>query len=70
MPIARFQMPMSKSYDFTKTKDCPRTGIMGCVTPSLHVTRLLNSRIKILYPSILDLEKQHFSKPKIGNKIK
>ena len=47
MPKARFQLPMSKNYDFTKTKECLRTGIVGCLTPSPHVTRLPNSRIKI-----------------------
>ena len=54
MPIAYFQLPMSKNYGFTKTKDCPWTGAMGCLTPSLYITRLPNSRIKIFYPSILD----------------
>ena len=29
MPIACFQLPMSKNYDFTKTKDCPQTGVVG-----------------------------------------
>ena len=54
MPIAYFQLSMSKNYGFTKTKDCPWTNVVGCLTPYLHLTRLLNSRIKIFYPSILD----------------
>ena len=61
MPIACFQLPMSKNYDFTKTKDYPRTGVVGCPTPSPHVIRLPNSRIKIFCPSILDKEKFPFS---------
>ena len=68
MPIACFQL--SVNYGFTKTKDCPQTGIVGCLTPFPHVTRLSNSRIKIFYPSILDQEKCPFSSPMIGNKIK
>ena len=54
MPTAYFQLSMSKNYNFTKKNDCPWTGAMGCLTPSPHVTRLSNSRIKIFYPSILD----------------
>ena len=50
--IDRFQLPMFKNYDFIKTKDCLRTDVVGCVTPFPYVTRLLNSRIKIFYPSI------------------
>ena len=45
MPIARFQLPMSKNYGFTKTNDCLWIGVVGCLTPSPHVTRFLNSRI-------------------------
>ena len=70
MPIAHFQLPMSKNYVFTKTKDCLRTSVVGCLTPSTHITRLLNSKIKIFYPSILDQKKCPFSQPRIGNKIK
>ena len=40
--------------DFTKIKDYLWTGVVGYLTPSLHVTRLLNSRIMIFYPSTLD----------------
>ena len=40
MPIACFQLPMSKNYDFTNTKDCLQTGIVGCLTPSIYITRL------------------------------
>ena len=54
MPIAHFQLPMSLNYDFIKTNDCLRTGIVGCLTHSPHVTRFPNSRIKIFYSSILD----------------
>ena len=54
MPIARFQLLMSLNYYFTKTKDCLWTSVVGCLTPSPHVTRLLNSRIKIFCPSTLD----------------
>ena len=50
MPIACFQLPMSKNYDFIKTKDCLRTSVVGCLTPCPHVTRLSNSRIKIFLP--------------------
>ena len=49
-----FSTPMSKNYDFTKIKDYLQTGIVGCLTLSPHVTRLPNSRTKILCPSILD----------------
>ena len=70
MPIAWFELPMSKNYDFTKTKDCLWIGTMECLTPSLHITRLSNSRNKIFYPSILDQEKRHFSQPRIGKKSK
>ena len=42
MPIACFKLPMSKNYDFTKTKDYLWTGVMGCLTPSPHVTKLPN----------------------------
>ena len=54
MPIARFQLPMSKNYGFTKTKDYLRTNVVGCLTHSLHITRILSSWIKIFFPSILD----------------
>ena len=54
MPIACFQLPMFENYDFTKTKNCLRTGVVGCLTPSPHGTKLPNSRIKIFLPSILD----------------
>ena len=54
IPITCFQLPMSLNYDFTKTKDYLWTSIVGCLTPSPHVTRLSNSRIKIFYPSTLD----------------
>ena len=60
MPKACFQLPTTKNYGFTKTKDCPWTGAMGCLTPPLHVTRLPNSRIKIFYLSILDQENDLF----------
>ena len=36
---------MSLNKDFTKTNDCLWIGVVGCLTPSPHVTRLLNSRI-------------------------
>ena len=39
---------------FYQKKNCLRTGVEGCLTPSLHVTRLPNSRIKNFYPSMLD----------------
>ena len=42
-----------KNYDFTKIKDYLQTGVVGYLTPSSHVTRLLNSRIMIFYPSTL-----------------
>ena len=29
MPITRFQLLMSLNYNFTKTKDCLRIGIVG-----------------------------------------
>ena len=54
MPIARFQLVMSKNYDFTKTKDGLWTSVLGCLTPSSHVTRLSNSIIKIYCPFTLD----------------
>ena len=42
----------------------------GVPTPSSHVTRLPNSRIKMFYPSVLDQQNWSFSQPKVGNKIK
>ena len=54
MLIVCSQLPMSLNYDFTKTKDCPWTDVVGCLTPSPHITKLPNSRIKIFYPSTLD----------------
>ena len=46
MPIACFQLPMSLNYDFTKTKDCLRTDVVGCLTPSPYVTGLPNQGSK------------------------
>ena len=60
---------MSLNY-FTKTKDCLQIRVVGCLTPSPHVTRPPNSRIKIFYLSTLDQEKRPFSQPRIDNKIK
>ena len=60
MPIACFQLPMSKNYDFIKTKDCPWIGVVGCLTPSPYVTRLPNSRIKIFFPILIRLGKMPF----------
>ena len=54
MPIACFQLSMSLNYDFTKTNDCFRTGIVGYLTPFPHITKLPNSRIKIFSSSTLD----------------
>ena len=54
MPISCYQLPMCKNYEFTKTEDYLRTGVVGCLTPSPHVTRLPNSRINIFYPSTLN----------------
>ena len=72
MPIACFQLSMSENYDFTITKDCLWASIVGCLTssPHPHETKILNSRIKIFYPSTLDQEKNPFSQPRINNKIK
>jgi len=47
---------MFENYDFTKTKDCLRTGIVGCLT------RFPNSRIKIFYPIELG-DQSHLEKP-------
>ena len=46
MPIACFQLQMSKNYAFTKTENHLWAGIVGCLTPSPQVTRLPNSRIR------------------------
>ena len=60
MPIVCFQLPMSKNYDFTKTKDYPWIGTVGFLSPSPNVTRLLNSRIKIFLSIHIRLGKTTF----------
>ena len=60
MSIACFQLPMSKNYDFTKTKDCLWTCVVGCLTHSSHVIGLPNSRIKIFLPIHIRLGKTTF----------
>ena len=54
MPMARFQLLVSKNYDSTKAKDCLWIGVVRCLTPSPHATILQNSRMKIFCPFILD----------------
>ena len=41
--IARFQLPMSKNYDFTKTNDYLWTDVVGCLTPSMDTQGVLES---------------------------
>ena len=60
MLIARFQLPMSLNYDFTKTKDCLRTDVMEYLIASPHVTGLSNSRIKIFLSIHIRLGKMPF----------
>ena len=43
MSIARFQLPMSKNYDFTKTNDYLWTDVVGCLTPSMDTQGVLES---------------------------
>ena len=62
MPIAHFQLPVSLNYDFTKTKDCVQTGIMGCGVPNTFPTRNQTSELKNqdFLPIHIRLGKIHF----------
>ena len=43
MPITRFQLPMSKNYDFTRIKDYLWTDVVGCLTPSVDTQGVLET---------------------------